>query len=67
MANIDDLTARLTRAKRTQLTELEKSGETGFGLGSDNKLSKGRDLLSLIGASCARACVGAKMADGLVQ
>lgn len=57
MNNIDDLTARLTRAKRTQLRDLEKSGDAsagGFGLGSDNKVSKGRDLLSLIGMSVTR-------------
>lgn len=59
MNNIDDLTARLTRAKRTQLRELEKSGDAsagvgGFGVGSDNKVSNGRDLLSLIGMLVAR-------------
>ena len=47
MENIEDLTQRLTRAKRAQFVEREEG--TDDAITTDDKPTLSRDLLSLIG------------------
>ena len=47
MENIEDLTRRLTRAKRAEFIEREKGANAGMSV--EGKVTAGRDLLSLIG------------------